>query len=290
MPSLNFDVAAAVYIVSKLNVIIAQAQAQPGAEAEALPAARCSATDPPAPGSYPTYSPPSLHAPLPAPLMQSESVFAFMHVVACVHIYLRASMRECVCVCVTVRMRDAHKMPSENKSLYSPLPRPLSTPLPSLCTQANNSFMYPAAWPCCCSSCCSCFCLPAACPLPAPACCLISVCPSFGYPFLHWGASSSSSSCSSSSLPSPSLSLKEQEALSLYLNVLPPTTWRCRSWHTPLTLVLPPSCLTLSAVCVCVCGNSMCPCGSIISSFIDPIYVTGETILRLATLLLYLCP
>lgn len=53
MPSLNFDVAAAVYIVSKLNVIIAQAQAQAGAEAEALPAARCSATDPPAPGSYP---------------------------------------------------------------------------------------------------------------------------------------------------------------------------------------------------------------------------------------------
>jgi len=26
----------------------------------------------------------------------------------------------------------------------------------------------------------------------------------------------------------------------------------------------------------------MCPCGSIISSFIDPIYVTGETILRFA--------
>lgn len=151
-------------------------------------------------------------------------------------------------MCVTVRMRDAHKMPSENKSLYPPFPRPLTTPLPTLCTQANNSFMYPAAWPCYCSSCCSCSCLlpsPYSCPLPPPACCLISVCPSFDYPFLHWGASSSS--CSSSSLPSPSLSLKEQEALSLYLNVLPPTTWRCRSWHTP-----PPTTLTLSAVCVCV--------------------------------------
>lgn len=32
-----------------------------------------------------------------------------------------------------------------------------------------------------------------------------------------------------------------------------------------------------------VCGSSMCPCGSIISSFIDPIYVTGETILRNAS-------
>lgn len=72
--------------------------------------------------------------------MQSESVFAFMHV-ACVHIYLR----EHLCVCVTVRMRDAHKMPSENKSLYStpsPSPFPLSIPIS---TQANNSFMYPAA-------------------------------------------------------------------------------------------------------------------------------------------------
>lgn len=70
--------------------------------------------------------------------MQSESVFAFMHV-ACVHIYLR----EHLCVCVTVRMRDAHKMPSENKSLYStPSPPPPSFPFPSprrqtihLCTQ-----------------------------------------------------------------------------------------------------------------------------------------------------------
>lgn len=157
MPSLNFDVAAAVYIVSKLNVIIAQAQAE--AEAEALPAARCSATDPPATAS----SPPSL----PAPLMQSESVFAFMHVVACVHIYLRASMRECVCVCVTVRMRDAHKMPSENKSLYPPLlPSSLnSTPNP---LHAGKQFIYVP----------SCLALlllllllllPACCPLPAPA-------------------------------------------------------------------------------------------------------------------------
>lgn len=73
--------------------------------------------------------------------MQNESVFAFMHV-ACVHIYLR----EHLCVCVTVRMRDAHKMPSENKSL-SPTPAAPSTPsLPlPISTQANNSFMYPAA-------------------------------------------------------------------------------------------------------------------------------------------------
>lgn len=122
-----------------------------------------------------TTLPPSPHLPLPTPkslLMQSESVFAFMHV-ACVHIYLR----EHLCVCVTVRMRDAHKMPSENKSLYStPSPPPPSFPFPSprrqtihLCTQLP--------WP---SS--------------PDACCLISVCPSFSYPFLHWGASSSSSS------------------------------------------------------------------------------------------------
>lgn len=38
-------------------------------------------------------------------------------------------------------------------------------------------------------------------PLLMPAaCCLISVCPSFSYPFLHWGASSSTSSSPSSSL------------------------------------------------------------------------------------------
>lgn len=72
--------------------------------------------------------------------MQSESVFAFMHV-ACVHIYLR----EHLCVCVTVRMRDAHKMPGENKSLSPTLSAP-SLPLPiRVSTKANNSFMYPAA-------------------------------------------------------------------------------------------------------------------------------------------------
>lgn len=47
--------------------------------------------------------------------------------------------------------------------------------------------------------------------------------------------------------------------------------------HAPISS---PLWLVLSAR---VCGSSMCPCGSIISSFIDPIYVTGETILRNAS-------
>lgn len=50
--------------------------------------------------------------------------------------------------------------------------------------------------------------------------------------------------------------------------------------------LLPPSPLPIARLpalsAVRVCGNSMCPCGSIISSFIDPIYVTGETIRRYA--------
>lgn len=50
--------------------------------------------------------------------------------------------------------------------------------------------------------------------------------------------------------------------------------------HHPSRRSLCPLQLVLSAR---VCGSSMCPCGSIISSFIDPIYVTGETILRYAS-------
>lgn len=60
------------------------------------------------------------------------------------------------------------------------------------------------------------------------------------------------------------------KALSLYLNVLPPTTW----WHR-----LSPAIWLwgrVGRVGWGVLGSSMAPCGGIISSFIDPIYVTSE--------------
>lgn len=164
MPTLNFDV-----VVGPgrcLHCLKAKCHYSRALRASRVDPPTCSTPTLPLPPTVPT--PKSL-------LMQSESVFAFMHV-ACVHIYLR----EHLCVCVTVRMRDAHKMPSENKSLYSTLaPHSLSR----FHLHAGKQFIYVPSCP--------------GTPLLMPAaCCLISVCPSFSYPFLHWGASSSTSSSS----------------------------------------------------------------------------------------------